>query len=150
MKYRKLRIAFSAACGLVTLWLLVVADAGIDSPDYDWKRLSKRYGFETTSDLGHLTFRLVDTTGNVRPWSFSTVGEGRPVTLLVGDEPRPTFGIKRDGLTLVADMPSYAPIAAALTLAVLPWLPWRFSLRTLLISFTLLALSLGLIIWSTR
>jgi hypothetical protein len=30
----------------------------------------------------------------------------------------------------------------------LPWLPWKFSLRTLLIASTVLAVVLGLVVWS--
>ena len=33
---------------------------------------------------------------------------------------------------------------------VAPWLRWRFSLRTLLIATTLVAVVLGLIVWSVR
>jgi hypothetical protein len=32
----------------------------------------------------------------------------------------------------------------------IPWLRWRFSLRTLLIATTLLAVALGLVIWAAR
>ncbi len=42
-----------------------------------------------------------------------------------------------------------APLSAALA-AVAPWLKWRFSVRTLLISTTLLAVVLGLMMWSLR
>jgi hypothetical protein len=33
---------------------------------------------------------------------------------------------------------------------VTPWLPWRFSLRTLLIATTLIAVVLGLVVWAMR
>jgi len=49
--------------------------------------------------------------------------------------------------------PHWLPILALAMLSVpaaLPWLRWRFSLRTLLIAITLVALILGLIIISTR
>ncbi len=42
------------------------------------------------------------------------------------------------------------PIAIAAALAALPWLRWRFSLRTLLIATTLVAVVLGLIMWAVR
>ena len=35
-------------------------------------------------------------------------------------------------------------------LAAAPWLRWRFSLRTLLLAITLIAVVLGLIVWSIR
>ena len=41
-------------------------------------------------------------------------------------------------LLSVADLPSH------------PWLRWRFSLRTLLIATTLVAVVLGIIVWMSR
>jgi hypothetical protein len=47
-------------------------------------------------------------------------------------------------------IPLWLPPLAAAILAALPWLRWRFSLRTLLIAITIIALLLGLIIATTR
>ena len=47
-------------------------------------------------------------------------------------------------------IPFWPLILEALLIAVLPWIHWRFSLRTLLIAMTLLAMVLGLIVWSYR
>jgi hypothetical protein len=44
-------------------------------------------------------------------------------------------------------MPHWFPAAAAVTVAAVPWLRWRFSLRTLLIATTLVAVVLGLAVW---
>jgi hypothetical protein len=42
-------------------------------------------------------------------------------------------------------------VATVLVLAgALPWIPWRFSLRTLLIATALVAVTLGFIIWAAR
>ena len=41
-------------------------------------------------------------------------------------------------------------ISVSAVIAVLPWLPRRFSLRTLLIATTLVAVGLGLILWASR
>jgi hypothetical protein len=43
--------------------------------------------------------------------------------------------------------PQWFPIALLTMLAFVPWLRWRFSLRTLLIATTLVAVALGLIVW---
>jgi hypothetical protein len=44
-------------------------------------------------------------------------------------------------------LPTWAPILLVYTFSILPWLSWRFSLRTLLIATTLVAVVLGLIVW---
>jgi hypothetical protein len=46
--------------------------------------------------------------------------------------------------------PDWFVILIATTLAVVPWIQWskRFSLRTLLIAMTLIAVMFGLIVWS--
>jgi hypothetical protein len=52
-----------------------------------------------------------------------------------------------------ARFPHWLPIPALATLSVaatLPWLRWRFSLRTLLIATTLVAAGLGFFIWAVR
>jgi hypothetical protein len=46
--------------------------------------------------------------------------------------------------TLYAIVPLWFPAAIAGAIAVLPWLRWRFSLRTLLVVMTVVALGLGL------
>ena len=46
--------------------------------------------------------------------------------------------------------PQWCPVLASMILAVIPWLRWRFSLRTLLIATTLVAVVLGIIVWAVR
>jgi hypothetical protein len=41
-------------------------------------------------------------------------------------------------------------IAALVALAIAPWLSSRFSLRTLLIATTLVAVALGLVVWAIK
>jgi len=48
------------------------------------------------------------------------------------------------------DVPFWFVVTAAFSASVLPWIPRRFSLRTLLIATTLVAVVLGLIVWATR
>jgi hypothetical protein len=55
--------------------------------------------------------------------------------------------------TCVFAAPHWFLILLALGVAAIPWLPWwskRFSLRTLLIAITLVAVVLGLIVYATR
>ena len=41
-------------------------------------------------------------------------------------------------------------VSSDFLIAAAPWLRWRFSLRTLLIATTLVAVVLGLIVWAAR
>ena len=47
-------------------------------------------------------------------------------------------------------VPFLFPTFITIVLAAAPWLRWRFSLRTLLIVTTLVAVVLGIIVWSVR
>jgi hypothetical protein len=53
-----------------------------------------------------------------------------------------TSGWSRFGLVL----PHWFPVLLTALLATVPWLRWRFSLRTLLIAITLVAVGLGVIV----
>jgi hypothetical protein len=47
-------------------------------------------------------------------------------------------------------IPYSLPLVFAAALAAFPWLPWRFSLRTLLIGMTALAVVLGAAVWASK
>jgi hypothetical protein len=73
-------------------------------------------------------------------------------------EDLPTRTVSRDG-TLVerARLEGVGPMAPMSflvflsgALAALPWIHWRFSLRTLLIAITLVAVVPGLVVWATK
>jgi hypothetical protein len=51
---------------------------------------------------------------------------------------------------LTSSFPHLVPIAVVVSCAIVPWLPCRFSLRTLLIATTLVAVVLGLSVWVVR
>jgi hypothetical protein len=46
--------------------------------------------------------------------------------------------------------PYWFPVLISGVLAAVPWIRWRFSLRTLLIATTIIAVVLGLIVWLRR
>jgi hypothetical protein len=47
-------------------------------------------------------------------------------------------------------MPLWLPTIVILLLGAIPWMPSRFSLRTLLIAITLVAVVLGVLVWTVR
>jgi hypothetical protein len=63
------------------------------------------------------------------------------------------FGVIRRSNSLTLWMPNWLLVLVFATLAAVPWLPWwskRFSLRTLLIATTLIAVILGAIVYAAK
>jgi hypothetical protein len=78
-----------------------------------------------------------------------------PESLTVGEYPPGTtplpFPRNVSGLwSNSSGMPIWFLIVLTSALATVPWIRWRFSLRTLLIATTLVAVVLGLIIYAAR
>jgi hypothetical protein len=60
------------------------------------------------------------------------------------------FSISRTSSSTTISFPNWFPTLISLVLTVAPWLRYRFSLRTLLIVTTLVAVVLGLIVYTLR
>jgi hypothetical protein len=136
MKHRKLRIAWSVAWGIVAMLLVAL-----------WVR----------------SFYYLDSVQLPLGGSVSSVGGRvlacRPVGLtpLVPDVPFPDsrFGIMSAPLNTFsvtsgsggATLPFWSTALLSAVMMTAFWLPNRFSLRTLLIATTLVAVVLGLIVW---
>jgi len=140
MRFRKLRIAWSIVCGiacvlLITLW--VRSYWNVDSIITKLGLISSVEGSFVSTSLFHLS--PTDT----HEWEFDRLGEDVqfPEATFLG------FHFAGDTLGWIALVPQWFVTMVAVTLAVAPWLRWskRFSLRTLLIATTLLAVGLGLI-----
>jgi hypothetical protein len=56
------------------------------------------------------------------------------------------FGRIDQDMSTIVFAPYWFFVLFTVTLAAIPWLPWRFSLRTLLIAITLVAVVLGLVV----
>jgi hypothetical protein len=160
MKYRKLRITFSAVCGVLCLLLLVLWVRSywrVDKLERS-SATNTNNGWRVCLFNGRLYVRVGMGGGsnNELQWTLS-----RP------PEEAPTY-YYNDVLGFSIRPPKYYSIPiwfAALTvggLAVAPWpkqaalgiihairnVPRRFSLRTLLIATTIVAVGLGLAVWA--
>jgi hypothetical protein len=147
MTFRKLRIAWSVAWGIVAMLLCVL-----------WVRSYSRLDF-CKIPIGSLHFHTIKGkaiffTLPQRPdFKVGTVpmkyvahhdvlnspysGWSTPTGFTISEEkPAPHF-----------QLPFFIPTIVALFAGTLLWLPCRFSLRTLLIATTLVAVVLGLIVW---
>jgi hypothetical protein len=149
---RRLRIAFSAVCGIVCLVLAVF-----------WAR---SYSHEE-----HLQFQAVypkifvhsvpgilcvGVTGDTSPGggfklqaqSYARVEDQMQTVRLIYAKAVNArgFGAIRRAPSFVFLAPYWFYVSLATIAAALPWLRWSFSLRTLLIATTLVAIVLGLVV----
>lgn len=143
---RNLRFAVSVFFGVLTaalcaLWTLsYMCDCGIGWADANnfsrsiWSRQGKLRFFTMTSP----------SAVNVMPgWSFA---------IREPNNPRPSdpqFVWRSESSATLAVVPYWFLAIVAASAAALPWTRFRFSLRTLLIATTLVAVTLGLVMWLT-
>jgi hypothetical protein len=155
MRYRKLRIAFSAACLIACVLELSLRTRSFTLDD----NLSGEvlgYRLHMQSRNGHQQLEAVKQPQTGPRTSSGPLFHLRSGSSDLGSEILPWyFNIQRTPLhALQIAVPHWGLAAIIATLAAIPWLgklPWRFSwrftLRTLLIVTTLVAVVLGLIVW---
>jgi hypothetical protein len=140
---RYLRIVVSALSLMACVLLVAFWVRSYRSTETAAGRLIAPYGFGVNSQCGRLNFMVFEDgkLGIKRRWGLSC----EPV----GDEcvrfgPTWFFGPLVAGTWLVV-IPHWFLALVAAALAGLPWLKWRFSLRTLLIAMTIVAVILGIV-----
>jgi hypothetical protein len=144
MKYRKLRIAWSVAWGVVAVLLRVLWVRSYSKVDLIY--FGRNYG--VISNLGVVRTVMVSTTPSTQvPFLSSSKEPGRSMR-----QPNTFLGFHISGLKNHPQIriPYWFTVLSAAMIAVAPWLQSRFSLRTLLTATTLFALGLGLIVWVSR
>jgi hypothetical protein len=146
LRFRKLRIAWSVACGVLCLLLIAL-----------WVRSYWRYNalfvpqpkLEIQSIYGVLWACDPGPDFKISNWFLSDKDAA-------GLEKSQIFpSVKSLGtfhLYPTLAVPYWFLALIAATFGVIPWLPWStsFSLRTLLIGMTAVAAILGLIVWATK
>jgi hypothetical protein len=157
MRYRTLRIAWSAVCGVMCVLLIVLWAHSI----HGWRNhllvgLWDVNGIGVQARDGHLA---VTYYFDPKPINYHLLFFRDNPPLEVGETwkdergqyPGEGFGVKtllwKNGFGI--SMAFWVPVVTCILLASVPWLRWRFSLRTLLITTTLVAVLLGLVVWLT-
>jgi hypothetical protein len=125
MKFRKLRIAWSAAWGAMAVLLIVMWVQSYWLKDQLYYTAS--YGNKVLSTNGEIQVMCLIPSD----FHFNQFTTARPTA----------WNLRYSYITTLI-----------VSIGVIPWLPWskRFSLRTLLIATTLIAMVLGIIVWTTR
>ena len=147
MKYRKLRIAWSVAWGVVFVLVLVLWARTRFATDYVTMRLPGHSEFSVMSRSGGLGFIFNPDLEGSR-WSFQTQ-PAREVSFPY----RTLLGFVEYLKTPTAyriRFPDWCFLLLSATFAAAPWLRWRFSLRTLLIVTTLVTVGLGIVVYTLR
>ena len=156
MRFRKLRVAWSVFCGLAALLLIVLCVRS-----YWWCDILAYRKGQTTVAVGTgrgiavvhwCTFQPFVTLGNKLGWDLNrgpaetAASSLKPLEWRRVTDPSTVF-------RLIICFPCWLCVTFIATIAAAPWirqLKWQFSLRALLIYTTLVAVVLGLIVWSIR
>ena len=140
MKHRKLRIAWSVAWGVVAVLLCGLWVRSYDVVDHVGWAVSGQGKLYITSSIG------VKPIPNRKPYpAESNSYFGGRIQILSSWN---VVAVPPPGTQII--IPYWAFVLLTLPLAGLSWFHFRFSLRTLLIATTLVAVVLGLIVWASR
>ena len=143
MRFRKLRIAFSATCLIACVLLIVLWVRSYRDGDQLYGPLGSSEGIFLTSQGGVLycmrDLKLIPPSWQVaHEHSFNWFG-----TAMVRGQ---SWGFNSSPQTDYLAIPYWFPVLLSTALGALSWLRFRFTLRTLLIATTLVAVVLGLIV----
>jgi hypothetical protein len=142
MRYRKLRLAWSVGCSIACGLLIVLWVRSYQSHENVWFNVTNSRVLTFSSEQGELACQWVAT----RPtFDFTWI---RDVSM-VRRGPS-TWRFIKSPIEWIVFLPYWFPTIISALLAAIPWISWRFSLRTLLIATTLVALVLGLIVYAAR
>jgi hypothetical protein len=144
MKYGKLRIAFSITCGIVCLLLIAVWVRSYFHEDV-LRGIAPAPGVEMSSNCGRFT--ILHVVGAIPPGTLFYTGPARTDELRgVGERRILGFMWERQDFYTRVGIPYWFIGLTIAGIASTPWIPWRFSLRTMLMVMTLIAVGLGLIV----
>ena len=153
---RKLRIAWSVRCGVLGLLLIALWVRSYWWAEYAFGPIQSSNYLILRSDRGKLSLTITPATLPVafsqwethsRSWAEYKASHRNPKKLRRFN-PDQLYYAKLGSWGVV--LPYTYPVILGITFAALLWLRWRFSLRTLLIAITLVAVGLGVVIALTR
>jgi hypothetical protein len=151
MRFRKLRIAWSVGWGLLAVVLVVLWVRSYTTADALGGTTNAPRILLVRSSWGLLHILYFDDDTQSRDWKIEsetlTDNDKRferkwnPILVKFG------FGYLRAGSDYSITFPDWLPVLLTATLGAVPWVR-RFSLRTLLIATTLVAVILGLVVYA--
>ena len=154
MKYRKLRIAWSVAWGVACLLLIALWVRSQWYADHYFASVTKTHLMHVQLIPGAIAIRITDVTRMYLRQDF-TVGANnwRPHAIgLRESKYRSPLWAAFDYAGGYLTLPYWFLVSITAILTAAPWIKRRpqFSLRTLLIAMTLVAVGLGLAVYANR
>jgi hypothetical protein len=147
MRFRKLRIAWTVGWGLVAVLSVVWCMRSYWHWDTIWGRVAANKSIVIQSLGGRIA---VLTLPYGVPWEIGSVNKNetwRDSILRHAFMGRKNATLSATGEKFIFAFRHWYLIAGSFLLGATSWLRWRFSLRTLLVATTMVALLLGLIVW---
>jgi hypothetical protein len=150
MRFRKLRIAWSVVCGIVCVLLIVLWVRSFTSEEWLQGHLIGDQNFVLTSVTGHVNLSTMYMAHGRLIWTIRSRSNDGSAGQLSPIWPRGShFELKRESDHFDVVAPHCFAVLSFAALAAISWIR-RFSLRTLLIGTTLVAVGLGLIVVLSR
>jgi hypothetical protein len=153
MRFRKLRTAFSATCLIACVLLIVLWVRSYWWHDGLMVRLVNTRFVSIMSGFGNLVVSVGDNGGiGDDRWSYGSRRFDSKRKGSVDNDKKPLYtGVSlkrvRFGNATGIVVPHLFAVLFSAALATAPWLRWRFTLRTLLIATTLVAVVLGIAVY---
>ena len=147
MRFRKLRIAWSVGWGLAAVLLILLWVRS-----YYWNDVQKIHVQGRKFAVQSVTGRVCFARGRNTVSFHQKIADDRLCKLVREGENVFGYRFRPDphSTDFHLQLPHWWLVLIAATLAAAPWLPWRFSLRTLLIATALVAVVLGLVVWGSK
>jgi hypothetical protein len=145
MRFRKLRITWSVGCAIVCVLLIVLCVRSYWSDDWFQGGINSRVIQGASFDGIVSCFVLAEGSGSRWRW-WSEPEASRAVVMRTHS----LWACERIGINYWVKFPYWFPVVFFASVGPVPWLHWRFTLRTLLIATTLIAVVLGLVVWLSK
>jgi hypothetical protein len=150
MRFRKLRIAWSVAWGVVLLALVVLWVRSYSRHDFWHWPITSQLKVTAQSRQGYIHLSRLPTDSEFQA-ALSAAGGGQSaVNITSANLGSPNLAISI--APLLDQVSNWSLCTIAAIAGGVAWLPWsrRFGLRTAFVATTLVAVVLGLIVWASR
>ena len=148
MKYRKLRIAWSVAWAVACLLLIALWVRSQNRVDQITWHYNNSDAFQVSAASGSVVFlTFVDVPLTIPRPGYQIRTQWFESMRLINGKTHWWFELKPVGTSRYVRIPDWFLVLIFCGLGATPWLPWRFSLRTLLIATTAAAIGLGLVVY---
>jgi hypothetical protein len=127
---------------LIVLWV-----RSYSTIEYVTGPISKTSSFDSFSAVGYMNAEIMFQD---LPWNYEGMEVDANASERWANATRFGFALGQNSRGMYACAPHWFAVLSFATLAAAPWLPYSFSLRTLLIAATVVAVGLGLIVWAVK